>query len=1051
MKPINLQRVFERITARPMIVVMIAIVLIGFLASGLSRLVKDTSVKAFIPPEHPSLIADQRAESLFGLSDTIAVAVLADDGETIFRPVMLQQVTELTEAIQSLDNIRYDRVISVATESSIRGDGQAVMIDPYVETLPLSAEDARGAALRWSEMAPHVDTLVSADRTGAVILAELVDTSAAAATYEAVMTLVTQYDKAGTTLHVAGPGAVSGYLSRYIDQDARKLQPLVLVAVLAFILAAFRRVRALTGPLVVVIGSAGGALGAMAWLGIPYYAITNALPVIIVAIAVADAIHILSEFFLRRERSPDKACRELVIESMSEMARPITLTTLTTVAGFSGIALASIMPPITWFAVFAGLGVVFAWVLSMLVLPNVLLLVDPGHSPAIARWHARREARPSMLTKFASKRAYAVGVICLVAALTMIAVDGAGRLKIDRSQVENFAPGEPIRVADALINEAFAGTTFLDVIVSGSESESLLSVEAMQQIRALQAYAETLPHVRKTVSVVDYLAALHGALESLFPRQISERTLPDSDALISETLFTYELNADPADLEEEIDPNYQHALVRIILDADRFSETRVVVEAVETYITDHLSGGLLTASLAGEANISYHWMTRLGDSHFQGVLLSLALVVAISSVMFRSLICGVIATIPVALTVVALYACMGWFGINLEPATSMFAAIALGVGIDFAIHLVDRLRAAAAASPLPIEKIMTEALPPVARACLFNSAALGLGFAVLLASDLPTLMRFGGLVALAALVSYLLALLVVPALFLLRRRWFDQHSAFPASGVTALMVLLGTGLFVGEVSANEHSPQSVAQKVADRAEHASSRREMIMTLVNRSGRSEQRSAVLHKRVDDDRHRTRITFESPRKFEGMAFLSDDPGSGGASNRWMYLPTSGRARRIPATRRGQAFFGTDFSYADIQSELKFDLQEWTFTDGELDETGRTYRLVGSAIDAKTARALGYAGFEADIDTQTWMPRRITFSDAKGKPLKTIDVTEISNVDGIPTATHIVATQHRKERRTDIEFRDIDTGMTLDERLFDANLVTRGLGHLEVVAVR
>ncbi|MEN7342803.1 MAG: outer membrane lipoprotein-sorting protein, partial [Pseudomonadota bacterium] len=381
----------------------------------------------------------------------------------------------------------------------------------------------------------------------------------------------------------------------------------------------------------------------------------------------------------------------------------------------------------------------------------------------------------------------------------------------------------------------------------------------------------------------------------------------------------------------------------------------------------------------------------------------------------------------------------------------MFAAIALGVGIDFAIHLVERLRTAAAESSQPVEQIIIDALPPVARACLFNSAALGLGFAVLLASNLPTLMRFGGLVALAAFVSYIAALLLVPALFLLRRRWFERRPTLSTPSVAAQLSLLCLGLLTSDLMAESYSPQSVAQQVADRTEHVASRRAMVMTLVNRKGRSEERRAVLHKWVDDDRSRTRITFDSPRKFEGMAFLSDDPGPGSIANRWMYLPTSGRARRIPATRRGQAFFGTDFSYADIQSELKFDMDEWTFTDGALDETGTTYQLAGAAIDTKTARALGYAAFEADIDTRNWMPRRITFSDARGNSLKTIEVTEVTIIDGIPTATHIVATQHRKQHKTAITFEDIETSVAFDERLFDANLVTRGLGHLDVGAAQ
>ena len=75
-----------------------------------------------------------------------------------------------------------------------------------------------------------------------------------------------------------------------------------------------------------VIGAAGGSLGIMAWSGIPYYAITNALPVIIVAISVADAIHILSSFYQHREQEPDATDRHLIASAMATIpncrARP---------------------------------------------------------------------------------------------------------------------------------------------------------------------------------------------------------------------------------------------------------------------------------------------------------------------------------------------------------------------------------------------------------------------------------------------------------------------------------------------------------------------------------------------------------------------------------------------------------------------------------------------------------------------------------------------------------------------------------------------------------
>ena len=1046
------ERFFERVTARPRLAVFLALLAIVVAGGGLSRIVKDTSVKAFIPAGHESLLADAKAAETFGLSDTIAVAVITKDGGSIFTPTTLALVDELSNAIAGIDNIRYDGVASIATESSISGEDGAVFIDPYVED-PAYMDEAfvADSRRRWQQMTPHRDTLVSADESGAVIMAELVDAAAADATYQAVLELVGNIDSGDVELHVAGPGAVSGYLSRYIDQDARKLQPLVFVLVLGFIYLAFRRARALPGPLLVVIGSAAGTLGIMAWEGVPYFAITNALPVIIVAISVADAIHILSAYYQSREEDPKAEVRTLVVRAMSKMLRPITLTTITTIAGFIGIALLSIMPPVTWFAVFASIGVALAWLLSILVLPNVLLLLDPGRSPAFLTWHEHRPSETgralAWLGTFSPLRYRSVLVVFLV--MTVAAVHGALQLRIDRSQVENFAADEPIRIADTRINERFAGTAFLDVIVETEAAGGLLEVRTMRKVRELQEFFEGLPHVRKTVSIVDYLSQLHGALEGLPDSYVGERQLPGTDALLAETLYVYEIGGDPADLDEEIDRDYRHALIRGVLDAHYFSQNRLAVESLQRYIDEHFNEPGLEATLTGDVNVSYQWMSSLSSSHFKGVALSLALVLAASVVVFRSPAAGFVSTVPVVFTVLVLYACMGYLGIYLEPATSMFAAIALGVGVDFAIHLVDRLRTATEEHDGDLGTAIDHALPPVARACFFNSAALGVGFAVLLVSDLPTLTRFGGLVTLAAFASYLTALVIVPALFAAERAWFGLNlqagrtSLVPISLLVIAVViagLLGSNAFAGTPDAD-----SIARAVAARDEGNATRRVIDMTLVDRKGRQDTRSAIVHKQTSDGARMTRITFLEPKKYQDMTFLSYDRRAPGAADaRWMYLPANNRVRSIPATRRGDAFFGTDFSYEDVQSELKFNLDDWRFEyRGQAMVDGRIrHKLAGTPKNEQVARELGYGGFEALIDEQSWMPVEVDFVDVRSRPLKSIAVDSIALIDGIWTAGRIAAVNHRTGHSTEFVFRDVVYTDAFEDGLFDSRLLTRGL---------
>ncbi len=110
---------------------------------------------------------------------------------------------------------------------------------------------------------------------------------------------------------------------------------------------------------------------------------------------------------------------------------------------------------------------------------------------------------------------------------------------------------------------------------------------------------------------------------------------------------------------------------------------------------------------------------------------------------------------------------MGMLDIWLAVGTSMFAAIAIGVGVDFAVHTVDRLKYLLSEKGLSIQEAYTEFYKSAGRALLFNLLALALGFSVLMSSSVPPLSQFGFLVAVAVFVSFVGSLTLLPALILL--------------------------------------------------------------------------------------------------------------------------------------------------------------------------------------------------------------------------------------------------------------------------------------------
>ncbi len=1037
------ERVFSAVVRLRIWTLLLGMMLMAAAGAGLVRLNKDPSTDSLIPPDHSSVTTRDYAEEVFGLRDPIVVALIAEGANGIFTPTGLAALKSAQQSMEALPNVRRDRVVSIASESRIYGDELALKIEPYFEATPTTQaeSDAVRKAVFSSDLPSGV--LVSADGSGALIIAELHDQSAADATYREAMARLAPLEDATLKVHVAGQGAVSGYLSGLIDRDSRRLPLLAVTIIFGLIYLAFRSTAALVAPLIVIAATVVGAIGTMAWLGISYFVITSALPVILIAIAVADSIHILTGYYARRADAPETPVDAVIIETLCDLWRPLTLTTFTTMAGCIGIGVASSMPPIGYFGWFAALGVLIAWACSLFILPGVLSLLAPRPSPLFAT--GRPGPFSGALTGLALAAARAPVVFLAVSLI------GAGvgayytaKVEVDRSQIENFRRGLAIRDADEVLNARFAGTSYLDVVVETSEPSGLLDARRISKLRELQDYAEGLPFVTKARSIADIIGEIHSALHP-----DTESGLPKNDDAVAQYLLLYESSGDPAELEDEIDYAYERALVRIYLNARYTSEEASAVESLGAYLEQTFNEPGMTGALSGRVNVDYHWMDRLEKSHRVSIAVSAFLVFAAASLLFRSFVFGLLSLAPVAGAILSVYAVMGANGIFIEPATSMFAAISIGVGVDFAIHFIDRLQHAERKDGLTAQEAISTYFPAATRATFLNAATLGLGFSALMVSELPPLFKFGLLIAIAATASYFAGLVVTTAVFaLIRDRRAVRRAAPQATAVGALICIVGV-----TASDRAHADEAldaltgdqIARLINARNEGEAVDRHITMELANRSGRPRIREARALRLRGDGVKKSIIVFTAPKSLRDTAFLTHDQEDADASDRrWLYLPASQRPKQIPSSDRGDYFLGTDFSYEDIANELKFDLDDYTFrrVPRTLDDADELVRIEAIPESAETARELGYGRLEAVVDTQNWMPVQIIFDDVDGRLLKTVDVRFVEEIDGVWTPGRLEVRRHDVERSTVFTYSNIVYGAPLDDSAFTPQALRRGV---------
>ena len=759
-------RVFWWITAFPRTFIVVGLVMVIACAAFVPGLVKDTRSDAFLPDDEPALVYRDKVREVFGLTDPLVVAVVNDGPEGVFNPRTLALLDWLTGEIAKLDGVDPDRVTSLATENNITGYAEGMRVEPFWEQVPtrqVQADRIRDAVM---DFPLYLGSLVAEDGTGTLIVVEVPDQGAAQGLYQELLALAERAPRAGgERIHVAGEGAVSGYLGSYIDADAQRMNPLAALIITIVLFVAFRTVRGALLPNFVVLATVAAAIGLMAAFEVRFFVITNGLLPVLIGIAVADSIHIFSQYYEEQARYPQDSPREIVVRAMVHMWRPITMTTLTTQAGFLGLYLASVMPPMKYFGLFAMVGVGAAWLYSVTVVPAWLSLLklrpSPAYRPHAEVGVARVDGFGRAMTVFGRGVVKRPGLVLGVAVIAAIAgIYGATQLELNEARIRVFQEDEPIVRADTLINRKFDGVHYLDILIETPEPEDLFEPDHLARIEALQAYLETLPHVGGSTSVVDYLKQMNRSLNEGRPEAYA---LPDDRELIAQYFLLYSVSGDPTDFQEEVDYDYRLANVRVSMDSGKYTDEKRVIEAARRYIDGTFNTDGIKASPSGRVNVDYHWIKRLGEANWGSVGIALLLVWLMASVAFRSVVAGTITVAPVTLTVLLVYAVMAFTGIWLSISTSMFAAIAIGLGVDFAVHTIERLQVLLRDEHRSLDDSIALLFPASGRALLFNFLALALGFGVLATSKVVVLQEFGAIVALAVTVSFLASLTLLPA------------------------------------------------------------------------------------------------------------------------------------------------------------------------------------------------------------------------------------------------------------------------------------------------
>lgn len=706
-------------------------------AGKLPHFVVDEDLMKLLPQTTHARIVWETVREEFGRTD-LAFIAFGKPGEPVFNDSLLAALWDVSRALENLPEV--DEVISISTMDRMDSHEGFLEITPLQPSRNLTSGEVRDIR-EYLDRVPNLKKRVvgrHGDYVNVMIRPHMgVDNHVLR---EGMVTIAGNF-LGGYDVHFGGPPYLFGTIPTLILEDVVILV-IIGVVILVVVLAANLRyglaVRLVWGVILLSLVSMFGFLGWMVTLTgsekFHFTMVNTSMPIILLTIASADGVHILTKFF--REFRVRRDVRESVRMTMERLLLPVFLTSLTTIVAFMSMIFAPI-EQFTGYGVTISFGIAWAWLLSSLFLPAMI-----GRHP----WDLTSKAvtQPSFLERAVSfygrnLARHRQGILALGVGTVAIAAAGIFLVKVEVNFTEFFRRGSEIRESIEFMNNEMTGVMDVDVRVEGD----LKSPEVLRKVEAIQEFIGSHPRVYTTFSIVDVIKQMHRTIMDNDP---AYETIPDSRAKVNNLFTLYSISGDPDDFSALVDYDYHTGLVTALM--NNITTTMIVEFIRETReMIQSLVGEDMRTTITGLVVIMRELVDLVLRSAIISIGVSIFMIFLISWFFFRRAMWGLLAVIPLTSAVVLNFGLMGLFGVRLSHVTAVLSSIIIGVGVDFAIHYIAQYRNISRSGISP-DRLTREVVQDVGYPILLN-VGLNMGFASLLFSVFVPMQYVGGLIIFA--------------------------------------------------------------------------------------------------------------------------------------------------------------------------------------------------------------------------------------------------------------------------------------------------------------
>lgn len=715
----------------------------------------DGSYRIWFGKDSQTLKQYDAFKNTFGNDDSIIIVFRDENG--IFNKKALHVIERLTQKLWQTKYIaRVDSLTNYQYVHKNPQDEDDILIDDFIEDIDaLHIKDLQQKKKIALGEDLIVNRIISKDAKTTMIVGRL--TPRAGKTIGAskhIMHDINKYikeeKKSGYKFYLAGGPVVNTTFSSLGQYDVKTFTPLVILIAMIMLWVIFRKIFGVLLTILVVIFTFSIVLSLQTIYGYKFNNFTANMPVFIIAIGIADAMHLFWIYLLGRKAGLDNYAA--IHDTIEKNLVPTFLTSLTTAVGFASLGISDIIP-IKTLGIATANAAILAFILTILFVPAALAILN------IKVQVATKTQQKQGLGSFAKKYARFIikhdnKIIFATLLLFVIISFGLTNLKVDSNAVRYFREDVPFRQTVNVIQKNLTGPMSYEIVIDSKKTDGIKDARFMKTVdKFSQEFKKKFPDARHTSSLVDVVKKFNEVIDA-------NKSIPDNNNLIAQYLLLYSLSLPQGmEINDKMDVNERLLRLTASMNVVDTSKDLQMIQWIEEW----WKNTPYSAKVNGQTQMFAHMQADVTDTLIESILLAIIVTSLLMLLIFRNLKMIPLFLIPNILPIILVIGVMGWLGINIDLGVAISGAIILGIAIDDTIHFLIKYKEARKKGS-NFEEALAYVMQYAGLAMVLTTLVLSTAFIVFRLSQFMLNANFGLITAVALIIALLVDLLLLPAL-----------------------------------------------------------------------------------------------------------------------------------------------------------------------------------------------------------------------------------------------------------------------------------------------